>query len=157
MTAEIVKIERATPESLGEVLDILSRENLPRDGVEDHFGGFLVARDGGGKILGCAGLERHGDIALLRSAAVLPEHQGRGVGRKLIRELLDRAASGGVAEVALLTTTAKDYFETGFGFAEAERSRYQSRLANSPEWNLPRCSSAAFMTLKLKPDDGVIG
>jgi N-acetylglutamate synthase-like GNAT family acetyltransferase len=153
MITQIVTIERATRDCLGEVLAILSRENLPHDGVVEHLDGFLVARNGGGKILGCVGMERHGDLGLLRSAAVLSEYQGQWIGRKLIRELLDRVANEGVAEVALLTTTAKDYFQTRFGFTEAERSRYEKRLANSPEWNLPRCSSAAFMTLKLKPED----
>jgi hypothetical protein len=37
--------------------------------VKDHFGGFLIARSGGSKILGCIGLERHGELGLLRSAA----------------------------------------------------------------------------------------
>jgi N-acetylglutamate synthase-like GNAT family acetyltransferase len=156
MITEIVTIGRATPDCLGEVLGILSQANLPHDGVEEYLGGFLVARNGGGKILGCVGLERHGKLALLRSAAVLNEYQGQSIGRKLIRELLKRAANEEVTEVALLTTTAKDYFQTRFGFKEVKRSRYEKRLANSPEWNLPRCSSAAFMTLNLKPDAGII-
>jgi N-acetylglutamate synthase-like GNAT family acetyltransferase len=82
----------------------------------------------------------------------LPEFRGRRIGDKLVRELLDRAARDGVTEVALLTTTAKDYFAKKFGFQEAKRGSYEKRLANSPEWNLPRCSSAALMTLKLKPN-----
>jgi len=153
MRTQIVTIESATPDCLGEALAILSQENLPHDGVEAHLGGFLVARNRGGKILGCVGIERHGNLGLLRSAAVLSEYQGQWIGRTLIRELLDRAAKEGVTEVALLTTTAKDYFQTKFGFKETERSRYENRLTNSLEWNLPRCSSATFMTLKLTPDN----
>jgi N-acetylglutamate synthase-like GNAT family acetyltransferase len=152
MTRQLVTIERATPECLREALEILSQVDLPHDGVEEHLSGFLVARSGGGGIVGCVGLERHGELGLLRSAAVLPRYQGQWIGGKLIRELLKRAAGEGVTEVALLTTTAKDYFESKFGFKEAKRPRYEKRLRNSPEWNLPRCSSAVFMTLKLKPD-----
>jgi N-acetylglutamate synthase-like GNAT family acetyltransferase len=149
MAHQIVTIERATPERLREVLEILSQVDLPHDGVEEHFSGFLVARSGG-EFVGCVGLERHGKLGLLRSAAVLPRYQGQWIGSKLIRELLKHAADEGVTEVALLTTTAKDYFESKFGFKEARRDRYEKRLRNSPEWNLPRCSTAAFMTLKLK-------
>jgi len=152
MTNQLVKIERVTPECLREVLEILSQVDLPHDGVEEHLSGFLVARSGGGGIVGCVSLERHGDLGLLRSAAVLPRYQGQWVGGKLIRELLKRAAGEGVTEVALLTTTAKDYFKSKFGFKEAKRARYEKRLRNSLEWNLPRCSSAVFMTLKLNPD-----
>lgn len=149
MTAQLVTIERASTASLGEVLAILRRVDLPHDGVEEHFKDFLVAWSGGGKLLGCVGLERHGELGLLRSAAVLPEFQGQWIGNKLVLALLKRAAVDELTEVALLTTTAKDFFQKKFGFKEAKRSRYKKRLQNSPEWNLPRCSSAVFMTLKL--------
>jgi N-acetylglutamate synthase-like GNAT family acetyltransferase len=157
MTAQIVTIEKAPHACLDDVLEILSQVNLPHDGVEEHFGSFLIARSGGGKILGCIGLERHGDLGLLRSAAVLPEYQGQWIGNKLVQELLKRAAAQEVTEVVLLTTTAKEYFQNKFGFKEARRSGYEKRLANSPEWNLPRCSSAVFMTLKLKKKANPIG
>jgi len=156
MTAQLVTIENASPVCLDDVLEILSQVSLPHDGVKEHFGGFLIARSGGGKILGCVGLERHGDLGLLRSAAVLPEYQGQWVGNKLVQELLKRAESEGVTEIVLLTTTAKEYFQNNFGFKEAKRSGYEKRLANSSEWNLPRCSSAVFMTLKLTPKDDPI-
>jgi len=152
MTTQLVTIEKASPACLDDVLEILSQANLPHDGAKEHFSGFLVARSGGGKILGCVGLERHGELGLLRSAAVLSEYQGQRIGSKLVRELLNRATNEGVAEVVLLTTTAKDYFQNKFGFKESRRSGYEKRLVNSPEWNHPRCSSAVFMTLKLKPD-----
>jgi len=152
MISQVVTIEKAVPECLDKVLEILSGAGLPHDGVEEYLSGFLIARGGSGQILGCVGLERHGDLGLLRSAAVLPEYRGQWIGSKLVRELIRRAAAGGITEVALLTTTAGDYFQKQFGFKEAKRSRYDNRLADSPEWNLPRCSSAAFMTLKLKPE-----
>jgi N-acetylglutamate synthase-like GNAT family acetyltransferase len=130
MTAQLVTIEKASPECLDDVLEILSRVNLPRDGVKERFGGFLIARSGGGKILGCVGLERHGELGLLHSAAVLPEYQGQWIGNKLVLELLKQAASEDVTEVVLLTTTAKEYFQNMFGFKEATRSDYEKRLAN---------------------------
>jgi len=152
MTAQLITIERASPECLEEVLDVLTQAELPHDGVKECLGEFFVARSGGGAILGCAGLERHADLGLLRSAAVLPAYRGQWIGSKLIREIIKQAASEGIVELALLTATAKDYFEKKFGFKQSRRSRYEERLQNSPEWNLPRCSSAAFMTLKLKPE-----
>lgn len=152
MIAALITIEKASPSCLAEVLEILSSVGLPNEGVEEHLDGFLIARSGAGEIVGCVGMERHGEIGLLRSAAVLPEYQGQWIGNKLIRQLLEQATGEGVKEVALLTTTAKDYFQNKFGFKEATRSLYEQLLANSQEWNLPRCSSAAFMTLKLKPD-----
>jgi amino-acid N-acetyltransferase len=156
MTEQVITIEKVSPACLEDVLEILSQVNLPHDGVKEHFDGFLVARNGGGRILGCVGLESHGELGLLRSAAVLSEYQGQWIGNKLVRELLKRAASDGITEVVLLTTTAREYFQSKFGFKEARRSDYEKRLADSPEWNLPRCSSAVFMALKLNPKAGPI-
>src|SRR5262249_20795161 len=45
MTAQLVTIEKAAPTRLDHVLEILSQVNLPYDGVKEHFGDFLVARN----------------------------------------------------------------------------------------------------------------
>jgi N-acetylglutamate synthase-like GNAT family acetyltransferase len=145
----IITIKKASPSCLTKLLEILSLVGLPHEGMEEHLDDFLIAQSGGGKVIGCVGVERHGKIGLLRSAAVLPEYQGQRIGNKLIRQILKQAAGKGVTEVALLTTTAKDYFQDKFGFKEAKRSDYEASLAKSPEWNLPRCSSASFMILEL--------
>jgi len=146
-----ISICKAEPKALPAVLDILSAVGLPHDGVVEHLSGFLLAKAEASRIAGCIGLEMHGELGLLRSAAVLPEYQGRGVGYKLTSRLLEIAREQGITEIALLTTTAASYFHDKFGFEQSERSSYEDRLAASPEWNLPRCSSASFMTLKLDP------
>lgn len=147
-------IEQASIADLPEILALLSAADLPHEGVTEYLDGFLIARSKGGQLVGCVGLERYGQLGLLRSAAVLSEHQGQGIGSKLVRRLLEKAARDEIKEVVLLTTTAKDYFQTQFGFQEKLRADYQQRLADSPEWNLPRCSSASFMALKLDPTFG---
>ena len=149
MTNQLITIEPASAANLPEILAVLSAADLPHEGVNEHLHNFLIAQASNGKIVGCVGLERHGELGLLRSAAVSSEQQGQGIGSKLVQQLLENAARTGIEEVVLLTTTAKDYFQKRFGFQERERADYQTRLANSPEWNLPRCSSAAFLALKL--------
>lgn len=157
MTNQLTTIERATPACLEEVLEILTQAELPHEGVKEYLGSFFVARSGDGAVLGCVGIERHADLGLLRSAAVLPAYRSQQIGGRLIQEALKHAAREGIVEIVLLTTTAKDYFEKKFGFQEARRDDYEQRLQNSPEWNLPRCSSAAFMTLKLDSAADVLG
>src|SRR6266508_2605216 len=149
MTNEVITIEKASPARMDEVLEILSGAELPHDGVENYIEYFLVARDGSGKILGCVGLERHGELGLLRSAAVIPEFQGQWIGTKLVRELLIRAAGAGLTEVALLITTAIGDSEKIFVYQEANGRRYEHRVTNSPESNLPGRLSAALITHKL--------
>jgi amino-acid N-acetyltransferase len=147
-------IERAAAADLPELLSLLDSVQLPREGVAEHLPDFLVARDAAGRVVGCVGMERHGPVALLRSAAVAPDVQGAGLGRRLTAALLELARAEGVTEVVLLTTTARDFFAGKFGFREAARTDYDARLAGSPEWRLPRCSSAAFMRLDLRAASG---
>jgi amino-acid N-acetyltransferase len=151
-TCERLKVAGASPSDLEDILALLAAVNLPRDGVRERLESFVVARDAGGSLVGCAGLERYGDVGLLRSVAVSPRSRQSGVGSRLTAAVLERAAACGVKEVVLLTTTARDFFARRFGFTEAVRADYESRLAQSPEWRLPRCSSAAFMRLELTAD-----
>lgn len=145
-----VSVMAARPEDLGELLRLLSEVGLPPEGVAESLENFLVARAGGGPLVGCVGLERHGRTGLLRSAAVAPGLQRSGLGSRLTEELLARARAEGLEEVLLLTTTARDFFGRRFGFEEAGREAYDARLSSSPEWNLPRCSTAVLMRLDLK-------
>ena len=137
-------IARADAADLSEVLALLEEVDLPKEGVAEHFGEFFVARDGD-KLVGCVGQERYGNVALLRSLAVSPNLQGSGLGKALTARLLDEARASGVHEVVLLTTTARDFFARHFGFAEAQRREFNEAFAHSPEWQLPRCSSAVCM------------
>ena len=150
MNCEGLNIKPATGADLGDILALLTAVDLPHEGVEEHVAGFLVARDAEGRLQGTIGLERHGDVGLLRSAAVSPSLQHSGVGSCLTSALIGRAAADGVEKVVLLTTTARDFFARRFGFEEAERGEFDSRLSGSPEWKLPQCSSAVCMALGLK-------
>lgn len=147
-----VIIRQAEPENLANdlkaVLALLGEVNLPTEGVSEHFDEFLLAYYKE-KLVGCVGQERYGDVTLLRSLAVSPDLQRSGLGKTLTAELLDAALSKGLSEVVLLTTTAKDFFAQQFGFVETARGDFDEIFANSPEWCLPRCSSAACMRLRL--------
>jgi amino-acid N-acetyltransferase len=149
MNCENITITGASSDDLTGVLDLLTEVQLPHDGVAEHFRRFYVARDESSRIVATIGLERHGNIALLRSAAVTPQYQHCGLGSRLTTHLLERATNEGIERVVLLTTTAKDFFERRFGFCETPRATYENQLADSSEWNLPRCSSAVCMSLDL--------
>lgn len=145
-------ITDASASDLPEILNLLTQVQLPHDGVAENVNGFFVARDEESRLVGTIGLERHGSTALLRSAAVSPEYQGRGLGLRLTSHLLERAKKDGVERVVLLTSTASEFFARHFGFCETPRSAFDKELAASEEWNLPRCSTAVCMSLKLKEE-----
>jgi len=142
-------IEVAKPSDEAAILDLLTATDLPHDGATDYLDGFLVARDESGEIVGCAGIERHGEIGLLRSIAVAPRLQKSGLGSRLVAKVIGEARKKGVQEIVLLTTTAREFFDRRFDFQETGRADYDARLKDSPEWTLPRCSSACIMKLCL--------
>ena len=149
MNCENIAITNASADDLQAILDLLSQVQLPHDGVAENLSDFLVARDES-RLIATIGIERHGNTALLRSAAVAPEYQGCGIGSRLTENLLQRATNNGMERVVLLTTTASDFFARRFGFCETSRTAFDKDLAASPEWNLPRCSSAVCMSLDLR-------
>jgi N-acetylglutamate synthase-like GNAT family acetyltransferase len=58
------------------IAQLLTERRLPTEGARDHLAAFVVATEGRA-LLGCAGLERYGDVGLLRSVAVA-ENAGDG-------------------------------------------------------------------------------
>lgn len=150
MNNEKITIAAATTAELDDVLSLLSAVGLPLEGVAEHLDDFLLATDERGQLLGCAGLERYGESALLRSVAVRGALKGAGIGSRLTARTLEHAKETGIKEVVLLTTTAREFFARRFGFADVSRSDYDARFSTSPEWSLPRCSSVAVMKLELR-------
>lgn len=142
-------VEAALSSDKAAILELLTETNLPHDGVSEHLGSFLIARDESARLVGCAGLELHGKLGLLRSVAVSPNSQKSGIASQLVAAVIGEAKRSEIDEIILLTTTARDFFARRFEFVETARENYHESLQNSPEWTLPRCSSAVVMKLKL--------
>jgi amino-acid N-acetyltransferase len=140
-----ITITPARAEDLDEIKALLKASDLPLAGVEDHWKTFLVARDGD-KLVGCGGAEAYQFAALIRSVAVLPEYRSHGIGRRLVRQLLDRLASRGLREFYLLTTTAEAYFKKR-GFKVIDRDEVHPQLLSSREFQDACPASAVCMRL----------
>ncbi|MFP5245676.1 MAG: GNAT family N-acetyltransferase, partial [Thermoanaerobaculia bacterium] len=112
-------ITPATAADLEPIKALLVASGLPTAGVDDHWKTFIIARDGE-KLVACGGAEAYQFAALIRSVAVLPEYRSHGIGRRIVRQLLDRLASRGLREFYLLTTTAEEYFRKR-GFKTIDR------------------------------------
>lgn len=146
-------IESALSSDQAAILNLLTETELPHDGVNEYLDSFLVARDESARLVGCAGLELHGKLGLLRSVAVSPDLQKSGLGSRLVATVIGEAKKSGLDEIILLTTTARDFFVRRFDFVETTRENYNDTLKDSPEWTLPRCSSAVVMSLNLTEDN----
>lgn len=134
---------------------LLEANGLPTAGAEDHLATFAVALRGGAngvtdgtEIVGVAGVELHGDVALLRSVAVAPGLHGQGIGDALVGRVLAEAQRRGIVRLFLLTTTAADWFPR-FGFARLPREQAPAALAASAEFRGACPASATLMAATL--------
>jgi amino-acid N-acetyltransferase len=128
---------------------LLDAAALPLDGARESLADFIVAQQAG-TVVGCAGLERHGDAALLRSCAVDAGLRGGGIGSALTARAIDRARQTGLHQLVLLTTTAADFFAR-FGFMRIARGDAPESLRASAEFQHACPASAVVMQLDLPP------
>jgi amino-acid N-acetyltransferase len=140
-----ISITAAKEDDLAPIKAMLAASELPVEGVDEHWKTFVIARDGG-RVAGCAGSEAYRNAALIRSVAVDPDYRSQGVGRRMVRQLLDRLASRGIREFYLLTTTAEEYFRKR-GFKTIDRDEVPPQLLASQEFQGACPSSAVVMRL----------
>lgn len=140
-----ITIQPATEADVETIECLLVASDLPTAGIDEHWRTFLVARDGE-RIVACGGAEAYQFAALIRSIAVLPEYRSQGLGRRMVRQLLDRLASRGLREFYLLTTTAEEYFKKR-GFKTIDRDEVHPQLLASREFQDACPASAICMRL----------
>lgn len=140
-----ITIAPARAEDVESIKTLLLSSGLPTEGVDEHWKTFLVARDGD-SIVACGGAEAYQFAALIRSIAVAPTHRSGGLGRRVVRQLLDRLASRGLREFYLLTTTAEEYFRKR-GFKVIDRDEVHPQLLSSREFQDACPANAVCMRL----------
>ena len=140
-----ITISPARAEDVEAIQQLLIESELPIAGVEDHWKTFLLARDAD-TVVGCGGAEAYQFAALIRSVTVKPEYRRQGIGRRLVRQLLDRLASRGLREFYLLTTTAEEYFRKR-GFRTIDRDEVHPQLLSSRELQEASPDTATCMRL----------
>jgi amino-acid N-acetyltransferase len=137
----------ASAEDLSAVLELLEVAKLPTAGVSDHIQNFMLEIEHN-RLLGCAGLEVHGQIGLLRSVVVNANERSNGIGSSLVNAILENAREKRLSSIFLLTQTAEHYFPR-FGFKQVSRSQIPESLQASEELQGACPDSAVVMMLEL--------
>ena len=132
------------------VFSVLAEYHLPTDAHTDgdlddiqsaYAGGaFVVVEDQAGRLVGTVGLCRIDDETCeLRKMYLLPAARGRGIGKLLLEQMIQRARQLGIRRMTLETAGV---LET----AIALYRRYGFRLYQ-PEHCSPRCDQAYILDL----------
>jgi amino-acid N-acetyltransferase len=131
----------------------LQLNKLPYQDIDTSFTGkdkiFLGYYDEVGELIGSGGLELYGDAALLRSVAVKENQRGKELGKKIIDDLVSHAQKANIANIFLLTETAKDFFLKR-GFEVIGRNEVPDSIKASSEFSHVCPASAVCMTYKIE-------
>lgn len=144
-----LELVAARSSDLVAVRALLASLGLPVEGVDDQFGSNYVVARSRDAFLGVAGVEMHGEWGLLRSVAVTPDAQGRGVGEALVRDRIGWARGNDLQGLVLLTTTAPDFFER-FGFDRIARAEAPTDVTRSSEFSTLCPETSVVMRLTLR-------
>lgn len=141
----MINYTMAQEKDLEGIIQLLKINDLPFSDIQESQVEFIVAKNGN-DIIGCIGLEKYDGEGLLRSFAVLPELQNKGIGRELYIRLLRYACDSSIKTLHLLTDTAKDYFGK-IGFNPANRDNAPGKIRNSREFTALCPVSSTYMVL----------
>ncbi len=136
-------VRSAQPGDLPGISQLLATARLPTAGVAEHLDTFVVL-ESGGSLVGVGGLELHKSVALLRSLAVAPAHQRRGLATSICDHLEAEAESRDVEDLYLLTETAELFFSKR-GYVAVSRDDAPPQIASSEQFSVLCPQSAVFM------------
>ena len=137
-----IHIETAQPDEKEIVVALLEQGDLLIEDLPEGLPDFVLAKDEETPV-GVAGLESFGTVGLLRSVAVDPAHQGKGIAAQLIDRLLATADATHLHELFLITTTADGYF-TRYGFVPVSRDTVPEAIRQTQQFS-DLCSSLAIV------------
>jgi amino-acid N-acetyltransferase len=143
-----VDVAPATPADLPAVRDLLLACELRIEDVGGAGQHFLLAR-AGAKLVGCIGLEVHGDAGLLRSFAVAPAARRQGIGAALHEAALRLARSLSVRDLYILTTTVRERALRD-GFVDVPREEVPEAIRGGPQFQGLCTATAACMRVGIR-------
>lgn len=144
---DMAEIKKAQKSHLKAIFHLLQENESHTEEVEENIENFWIICEGK-EIIGCAGLEIYGKVALLRSVAIRKDRQHKGLGQTLTRSILAFAKKRKVKKLYLLTLTAADFFRK-FGFRRIERDEVDHAIQKTAEFRCLCPSSAAVMVKEL--------
>lgn len=126
---------------------LLDAERLPSSDLATS-GVVLIAARAEERLVGCIGVEPHGDAGIIRSLAVAPEYRGRGIARSLVSRAEALALERGMRCLYLLTEGAVEFWR-GIGYVAVPRTESPPAIRASAEFASLCSASAACMKRSL--------
>ncbi len=136
---------RGVPPDDLDFLKALEEAGMPRDDLAASRGLYFALVDGRGSPLGYCGYEPLGNaLALIRSCVVPTEHRGKGVGRAMIRDLIEMLAAEGMRDLYLFTMDADPFFAR-LGFEAVARDAAPDAIRATSQFSSECCDDGVLM------------
>ena len=126
-----IKLREASINDIESVQHLLTTLNMRTQGILEPNTRYWVTEISG-EVVGVIGVELGDKAGLLRSAAIIPEHRNRGIGKVLVEHLLDACAASGHRTIYCFSTVAGEYWQQ-LGFWEVPVSEVAQALPTSPQ------------------------
>ncbi len=131
--ASAITIRPATAADLRAVAAMLESAHLPTTGLAECLDSYLVAADASGDVVGGAGLEPCGEVALVRSVVVREDRRGTGLGDAVMLAALELARERRLRALYLFTMDKPDFFAR-FGFVRKPHRAWPEAMRRSTQY-----------------------
>jgi amino-acid N-acetyltransferase len=128
----VAVLRPATQDDVPAISDLIRSASLPVIEVGEWLDTFWVIENDGA-VAACAGIERYGDSAVLRSVVVDESLRGSGQGDRLTRHALDWAREDGAKRCYLFTLDAEPFFAS-YGFERCRLDDFEPAARESWQW-----------------------
>lgn len=145
-----ITVQPATAMDWRHVIRLMELNGLEADDLKEPHSQFQLAWSEG-QAVGVVGAEKYGDDALIRVLSIDKPHQGNGVGKQLMEQLLSRLRQEGLRRAYLFTVSTPEYFAQ-FKFKRMPHEQAPAALRDSPEFQRACSACTALMSVPLSSD-----
>ncbi|SPA54667.1 Acetyltransferase [Cupriavidus taiwanensis] len=142
-----LQIRSATVADLPAITAVLDECGLMQNTLLPQYSFHIALMDG--RVVACAGAERHAQVIVVCSVAVLPPYRARGIAKHLVSAVLVRARAEG-CERAVLATAKSPGFFSRYGFSLVSTTSLPVSLRNSHTLTSPGMPAGVCMQCELK-------
>ncbi|WP_349408834.1 GNAT family N-acetyltransferase [Pseudalkalibacillus sp. SCS-8] len=112
------------------IKQFVAQAGLSSEGIEQCIQTFIILETDKKKMAGTVGLERNGDVGLIRSLVLDKEYSSEELLLRLLKAIIRLADHQGVQTVYLLTRVTSIFY--ALGFTEVPYDQVPEELLNTP-------------------------
>jgi amino-acid N-acetyltransferase len=142
--SEIVTFDFASQSQERQIQTLLASCGLPFEDIHEHLIHFITARRDE-VVIGCVGLEVHGNFGLARSLVVAEKYRRQGISKILCELILEYARKLSITNLYLTTDSSIAYFSK-LQFEKLDPQQAPEAIRSTKEFTQLNPSTAIFMS-----------